>query len=82
MSNIAVFNPQANVPAFVKNAGVSAVAKSLAGGGGQTGKRISVKGGVFRLVNDGKEVAAIDERYLDVVIVNADELVAKIKAFG
>jgi hypothetical protein len=50
---------------------LSAVAKALAGGSGQAGKRISIKGGVFRLVSDGKEVAAIEERYLDVVIVNA-----------
>lgn len=60
-----------NVPAFVKKGELSAVAKALAGGSGQTGKRISVKGGVFRLISDGKEVAAIDERYLDVVIVQA-----------
>jgi hypothetical protein len=46
--------------------------KSLAGGaGGGGGKRISIKGGVFRLMVDGKEVTAIDERFLDVVIVNA-----------
>lgn len=70
MSNIQVFNPKANVPAFAKKAELSAMAKALAGGGGQ-GKRLSVRGGVFRLVNEGKEVAAIEDRYLDVVLVNA-----------
>lgn len=71
MSNIVAFNP-AQVPAFAKKGELSAVAKALAGGtGGQSGKRISIKGGVFRLIHDGKEVAAIEERYLDVVIVNA-----------
>jgi hypothetical protein len=71
MSNVALFSGS-NVPAFAKKAELSALAKSLAGGaGGGGGKRISIKGGVFRLMMDGKEVAAIDERFLDVVIVNA-----------
>lgn len=71
MSNVAVFNPS-QVPAFAKKGELSAVAKALAGGGGGgSGKRISIKGGVFRLIADGKEVAAIEDRYLDVVIVNA-----------
>ena len=70
MSNVVAFNP-AQVPAFAKTGELSALAKTLAGGGGQSGKRISIKGGVFRLISDGKEVAAIEERYLDVVIVNA-----------
>lgn len=71
MSNVALFSGS-NVPAFAKKASVSSLAKSLAGGaGGGGGKRISIKGGVFRLLVDGKEVASIEERYLDVVIVNA-----------
>ena len=71
MSNVALFSGS-NVPAFAKKAQLSDLAKSLAGGGGAGGgKRISIKGGVFRLLVDGKEVAAIDERHLDVVIVNA-----------
>ncbi len=71
MSNVALFS-KSNVPTFAKNGELSAIAKSLAGGaGGGGGKRISIKGGVFRLLVDGKEVASIDERYLDVVIVNA-----------
>lgn len=69
MSNVAIFNP-AQLPAFAKQ-GLSSVAKALAGGGGQSGKRVSIKGGVFRLVVDGKEVASIEERHLDVIIVNA-----------
>lgn len=70
MSNVALFSG-ANVPAFAKRNELSALAKSLAGGSGGGGKRISIKGGVFRLLVDGKEVASIDERFLDVVIVNA-----------
>ena len=58
MSNVALFNPS-QAPAFAKARGeLSAMAKALAGGGGG-GKRVSIKGGVFRLVNNGKEVAAM-----------------------
>ena len=77
MSNVALFGGS-SVPAFVKARGeLSAVAKALAGGGAGGGKRISIKGGVFRLMSAGKEVAAIDERYLDVVIVNAAPKVSR-----
>jgi hypothetical protein len=78
MSNVALFNP-GQVPAFAKNReGLSDMAKALAGGGGGSGKRISIKGGVFRLISGGKEVAAIDERYLDVVLVNAAPKVSRV----
>ncbi len=71
MSNVALFSGS-NVPAFAKKGELSDLAKSLTGGGGGGGgKRISIKGGVFRLMVDGKEVAAIDERFLDVVVVSA-----------
>ena len=76
MSNIAVFNPSAARPSFAAKGELSAITKALAGGG-NTGKRISIKGGVFRLVAGGKEVTAIDERYLDLVIVNASPKVAR-----
>jgi hypothetical protein len=77
MSNVALFGGS-NLPAFAKNAELSDMAKALAGGGGNSGKRISIKGGVFRLMSDGKEVAAIDERYLDIVIVKAASKVARV----
>ena len=79
MSNVTIFNQDA-VPAFVKNrTGLSAVAKALAGSGGSDGgKRISIKGGVFRLYSAGKEVAAIEERYLDVVIVAAAPKIGRV----
>ena len=76
MSNIVEFNPS-SAPSFVKRGELSAVAKALAGGTGGGGKRISIKGGVFRLMSDGKEIASIDERHLDVVIVNAAPKVSR-----
>jgi len=77
MSEMTLFE-SGNLPAFAKNRELSAVAKALAGGGGGGGgKRISIKGGVFRLIHDGKQIAAIDERYLDVVIVQAAEKISR-----
>jgi hypothetical protein len=71
MSNVTVFNPT-KAPSFAKTGELSTIAKSLTGGnGGMSGKNISIKGGVFRLISDGKEIAAIDDRHLDVVIVAA-----------
>ena len=77
MTNLTTFNPS-QTPAFVKRAELSSIAKALAGslGGGST-KRISIRGGVFRLLSGGKEVAAIDDRHLDVVIVNAAPKVSR-----
>ena len=77
MNNITTFNP-AQTPAFARTGELSAIAKSLTGGGaGNSIKRISVKGGVFRLIAGGKEVASIDDRHLDVVIVNAAPKVSR-----
>ena len=81
MSNVTVFNP-GQLPSFAKKAELSAIAKALAGGTSQTGKRISIKGGVFRLIADGKEVAAVEERHLDVVVVNAAPKVSRTFYFG
>ena len=79
MSNVALFNPS-QAPAFAKNRKeLSPIAKALAGGSvGGGGKRISIKGGVFRLNDGGKEIAAIEDRYLDVVIVNAAPDVSRV----
>jgi hypothetical protein len=77
MSNIALFSG-ANVPAFAKQAQLSDLAKSLAGGSTASGKRISIKGGVFRLLAGGKEIANIEDRHLDVVIVHAAPKVSRV----
>jgi len=71
-NEVATFNPT-QLPAFArKREGKGMLTKALAGGGGGGfPRRISIKGGVFRLIADGKEIAQIDDRYLDVVIVNA-----------
>ena len=77
MSNLAIFGGAA-VPAFARNNELSETAKALMGGAGGNTKRISIKGGVFRLVAGGKEVASIDERHLDVIVVKAAPKVSRV----
>jgi hypothetical protein len=78
MSDLTVFNP-AQVPDFARNNELSETALALTGGGtGGSVKRISIKGGVFRLMSGGKEIASIEDRHLDVVIVKAAPKVSRI----
>jgi hypothetical protein len=49
--------------------GLDADTLAVAGGGASNGsKRISIRGGVFRKVVGGKEVAAIEDRHMNVII--------------
>lgn len=65
-----------NVPAHLRNTELSDATKALMGGGG-FGKRISIKGGTFRLLVGGKEVAQIEERNMDVIVVRAAPAVSR-----
>ena len=70
MSNdIALFDQ--GLPSYLKNVGLDADTLAVAGGGatGGSGKRISIKGGVFRMYVGGKEVAINEERAMKVVFV-------------
>lgn len=75
-SNVVLFDQNQRPSYALQKAEPSSLTKALAGGGA-FGKRISIKGGVFRLISDGKEVAAIDERYLDVVIIRSAEKIGR-----
>jgi hypothetical protein len=78
MSDLTLFNAS-QVPDFARNNELSETALALTGGGtGGSSKRISIKGGVFRLVSGGKEIAAIEDRHLDVIIVKAAPKVSRI----
>ncbi len=48
--------------------------KKMAGGGGAAGKRISIRGGKFRMMVDGEQVAVKKGDTLNVVIVNAADI--------
>ena len=74
MSNISIFNQ--DVPDFLKG-GVNELTKSLAGNSGG-GKRISIRGGVFRKIVNGEEIAKIKGRELNVIVANANKNVSRI----
>ena len=60
------------LPSYLKQAGLDDATKALMGGGGGDGiKRISIKGGVWRMIVSGKEVAKNEDRAMNVVIVAA-----------
>lgn len=64
------------VPAHLRNTELSETTKALMSNAG-SGKRISIKGGVFRLVSGGKELSQIEDRHLDVIIVRAAPAVSR-----
>ena len=64
MSNVTVF--QQDLPDFLKNTEVDELTKALAGG--TQNRRISIRGGRFRLVINGEEVSKTDKPELDVVV--------------
>ena len=68
----------AGLPSYLKELDLDDVTKSLMGGGGSGGsKRISIKGGVWRMMVNGKEIARNEERAMNVVIVNAAPKVSR-----
>ena len=64
------------LPSYLKNVEMDATTKALAGGGSGN-KRISIRGGVFRMVVDGKEIATNDDRAMNIVIVRAAEKISR-----
>lgn len=66
MSNDLILSLKKSLAAI--GGGVDEDTKAVAGGGSGT-KRISIKGGVFRLYSGGKEVAAIQDRNMNVIFV-------------
>lgn len=68
MSNIIPVDFSA-VPAFAKQKSAVAAAFDSSIGGGV--KRLSIKGGTFRYIAGGQEIGKIEDRHLDIVMVNA-----------
>jgi len=69
-SEMTLFQNGSKLPGYLKNREMDSVTKSLMGGGATT-KRISIKGGVWRLLSGGKEIAVNEDRAINFVIVNA-----------
>lgn len=77
MSELTLFSKGGNaVPAHLRNLELDETTKALMGGGAG-GKRISIRGGVFRMMVDGKEVAQNEDRAMNIVIVAANANVSR-----
>ncbi len=73
MSNMAIFQGS-NLPSYLKGIELDATTKNLAGNSGSGSKRISIKGGVFRMLVNGEELMVNEERAMNVVIVASSPL--------
>lgn len=67
MSELALFNQ--NLPDYLKDVQLDDATKALVGNGGS--KRISLRGGKFRMVVNGEEILTSNNEALNVVIVEA-----------
>lgn len=67
------------LPDYLRNAELDAATKALMGGSNTGGgiRRISIKGGVWRMMVNGKELAKNEERSMNVVIVAAAPKVSR-----
>lgn len=78
MSELTLFSKSgASIPAHLKNLELDDTTKALMGGGGNSMRRISIRGSVFRLMVDGKEIAQNEDRAMNVVIVAANPNVSR-----
>lgn len=68
MSNVTLFNSGASLPDYLRNP-EDDITKSLAGQ--SNAKSISIKGGVWRMVAGGEEIARNEDRAMNFVIVAA-----------
>jgi hypothetical protein len=66
---------QQELPDYLKDVELNDLTKSLAGNTGS--KRISIRGGVFRLVVSGEEIAKNENRFMNVVIVSGAPSIAR-----
>ena len=79
MSEMTLFSKGGNsLPAHLKNLELDATTKALMGGSGGTGgKRISIRGNVFRMMVDGKEIAQNEDRAMNIIIAAANANVSR-----
>lgn len=74
MSNLTLFNSGASLPDYLRDP-EDDITKSLAGQG--SSKSISIKGGVWRMISGGEEIARNEDRAMNIVIVAAAKTSAR-----
>jgi len=67
MSNMTLFKSGSIIPDYLREAASDATTKEIAGSSG--GKQISIKGGVWRMIVGGEEVAKNEERAMNIVVI-------------
>ena len=79
MSEMTLFSKGGNtLPAHLQNLQLDATTKALMGGSGNGGgKRISIRGNVFRMMVDGKEIAQNEDRAMPIIIAAANPNVSR-----
>lgn len=75
MSNVALFNKAETVDLSYLKGVNDTLTATISGGTG--GKRISIKGGFFRMMVAGQEVATAENRYLNIVFVDASPNISR-----
>jgi hypothetical protein len=77
MSEMTLFSKGGNtLPAHLQNLQLDATTKALMGGS-SGGKRISIRGNVFRMMVDGKEIAQNEDRAMPIIIAAANPNVSR-----
>lgn len=74
MSNIALFQSGSMIPDYLREA-ADETTKDIAGSSG--GKQISIKGGVWRMVVGGEEVAKNEDRAMNLVVIASGKGVSR-----
>jgi hypothetical protein len=73
MSDLTLFNQE--LPSYLKQVGLDEMTRALAGNTGS--KRISIRGGVFRMMVNGEEITKNENRAMSIVIVNGSSKVSR-----
>jgi len=74
MSNMTLFKSGSVIPDYLREA-TDSTTKDIAGSSG--GKQISIKGGVWRMVVGGEEVAKNEDRSMNIVVISAGKGVSR-----
>jgi len=78
MSEMTLFKSGNTLPAHLRNLQLDETTRALMGGAGSGGgKRISIRGNVFRMIVDGKEIAQNEDRAMNIIVVAANQHVSR-----